>query len=151
MKKILSLLLSLILICCLVFALVGCEREKTYYWEFEKDYTHVTEIKIVVSPNGEGFDIDNYKVLKEIHVDSVEEVYDDVTSITMTRYYGSLGSPAGMCLLIKFDNEEFDVIARRESKHYRYDENGTIIGYNSWLSSNSDDFYSVIEKYLALD
>lgn len=147
MKKI----FSLIFVCLFLFACVGCESERTYYWEFEKDYTRVAEIKIIVTPYGESFDMDNYKVLKEIDISYAEEIYDDINSITMTRYHGSLISPSGLCVLIKFDNEEFDVIARIESKHYRYDENGTIIGYNSWLTSDSDDFYSVIENYLSLE
>ena len=143
--------LSLILVCLFIFMLVGCDTGKTYYWEFDKDYTHVTEIKIIIVSSGESLDLNNYKTLKEIKLDYAEEVYDHVTSITMTRYNVSLKSPSGMCILIKFDNGEFDIIARRESKHYKYDENGALVGYNSWLLSKSDDFYSVIEYYLAKD
>ena len=141
----------LIFVCLFLFAFVGCESEKTYYWEFEKDYTKVVEMKIIVTPYGESFDIDTYKVIKDIDLSYAAQMYDDVGNITMTQYYGNLASPNKLCILIKFDNGEFDVISCRESKHYRYDENGKLTGYNSWLISDSNDFHSVIAKYLALD
>ena len=103
MKKTISLVLSLILICCLVFALAGCEREETYYWEFEKDYTHVTEIKIVVSPNGENFELNTCKVIKEIDVSYAAELMDDVEEISMRNHLGSLIVPSGLCILFMFD------------------------------------------------
>lgn len=151
MKKILSLVLSLILICCLVFALFGCEREETYYWEFEKDYTHVTEIKIVVSPNGENFELNTCKVIKEIDSSYAAELMDDVEDISMRNHLGSLILPSGLCILFMFDNGEYDVISRIGSSHYKYDKDGMIQGDASWLASDSDDFYNVISYYLALD
>lgn len=146
MKKI---LLLFVVTCLCGFALTGCENEKTYHWEFEKNSSQVAEIKIIVTPHGEHFDISTYKIVKEIDISYADEIYDDVNSVTMTRYHGSLGAPGGLCILINFNNGEFDVISHRESKHYKYDENGDIIGYNSWLVSDSDDFYSVITKYIA--
>lgn len=151
MKKTISLVLSLILICCLVFALFGCEREETYYWEFEKDYTHVTEIKIVVSPNGENFELNTCKVIKEIDVSYAAELMDDVEEISMRNHLGSLIVPSGICILFMFDNGEYDVIARVGSSHYKYDEDGRIQGYASWLAADADDFFNVISYYLALD
>lgn len=151
MKKILSLVLSLILICCLVFALAGCEREETYYWEFEKDYTHVTEIKIVVSPNGENFELNTCKVIKEIDVSYAAELMDDVEEISMRNHLGSLIVPSGLCILFMFDNGEYDVISRIGSSHCTYDEDGIIQERSTWLSADSDDFYNVITYYLALD
>lgn len=151
MKKTISLVLSLILICCLVFALVGCEREETYYWEFEKDYTHVTEIKIVVSPNGENFELSTCKVIKEIDASYAAELMDDVEDISMRNHLGSLILPSGLCILFMFDNGEYDVISRIGSSHYKYDKDGMIQGDASWLASDSDDFYNVISYYLALD
>ena len=140
-----------IVICLCIFALIGCKNEKTYYWEFEQNSSQVAEIKIIVTPNGEHFDTSTYKVVKEIDASYADEMYDDVNSITMTRYHGSLGAPGGLCILINFYNGEFDVISIRESKHYKYDENGNIVGYNSWLASDNDDFYSVITKYIAIE
>ncbi|MBQ7326919.1 MAG: hypothetical protein IJW93_05545 [Clostridia bacterium] len=151
MKKTISLVLSLILICCLVFALFGCEREETYYWEFEKDYTHVTEIKIVVSPNGEKFELNTCKVIKEIDVSYAAELMDDVEDISMRNHLGSLILPSGLCILFMFDNGEYDVISRIGSSHYKYDEDGMIQGYASWLAADADDFFNVISYYLALD
>jgi len=151
MKKILSLLISLILICCLVFALFGCEREETYYWEFEKDYTQVTEIKIVVPPNGEIFELKTCKVIKEIDVSYAAELMEDVEGISMKDHSGSLITPRKLSVLIMFDNGEYDVISRIGSSHYKYDKDGMIQGYASWLAADADDFFNVISYYLALD
>ena len=143
--------LSLILVCLFIFMLVGCDTGKTYYWEFDKDYTHVTEIKIVVSPNGENFELSTCKVIKEIDASYAAELMDDVEDISMRNHLGSLILPSGLCILFMFDNGEYDVISRIGSSHYKYDKDGMIQGDASWLASDSDDFYNVISYYLALD
>lgn len=143
--------LSLILMCCLALVLFGCQSEKTYYWKFEKDVSRVTEIKIVVSPNGENFELNTCKVIKEIDVSYAAELMDDVEEISMRNHLGSLIVPSGLCILFMFDNGEYDVIARVGSSHYKYDEDGKIQEYTSWFSADADDFYNVITYYLALD
>lgn len=147
MKKI----LSLTLLCCFVFVLFGCESEETHRWEFEKDHTHITEIKIVVPPIGESFDINTCKVIKKIDISYAAELMEDIEQITMRLHGGSLITPRKLCILIMFDNGEYDVIARVGSSHYRYDENEKIQEYTSWLSADPDDLFNVISYYLALD
>ena len=147
MKKITSIIL--VLVC--IFLFVGCTEPEVYYWEFEKDFSEISEMKIIVTPYGERFQNDTYNVVKEIDLSYASELYKDVTSISMTKYTGSLGTPTGLCIMIKFKNGDFDLIASRESKHYQYREDGTYDAYSSWLVSNRDEFYPIITKYISID
>ena len=147
MKKI----ISLILICLLVFVLFGCESEKTYRWEFENDYTHVTEIKVVVPPSGESFDINTCKIIKEINLLYASELMDHIEWMTMRLQEDNLSEPSQLCILIMFDNGEYDVISKVAPTHYKYDENGIIQGYSSGFVVDSDHFFSIISYCFCLD
>ena len=147
MKKI----VSLILLCIFALMLSGCGNEKIYHWEFEKESSRVTEIQIIVTPNNERFDINTYKILKEIDLSYADEMYDDVGSITMTRQHGGMRSLGGLSILIKFDNGEYDVISNIGASHYKYDKNSQMVRYPAWLTADVDEFLGVISKYLALD
>ena len=48
---------------------------------------------------------------------------------------------------ISFNNGEYDVIARKESCHYRYNEDGIISAYNSWLECDDTQYDALINKY----
>ena len=76
-----------------------------------------------------------------------DEIYNDITKLTMKRYGTNLSAPFGKCFLIVFKNGEYDIISLKESKHFKYvDEE--IIGYNSWLCCEKSEFDELINKYL---
>ena len=130
--------------------LCGCDNQ-IYHWEFEKDYTHVTAIQIIATPNGERFDISTYIVVKEIDLSYASELMDDIEQIRMRTRGINYVSPSGLGILFIFDNGEYDVISHIGASHYRYDDNSQIQEYSAWLAANTDDLLDVISKYLALD
>lgn len=134
MKKIFLLLIF-------ILSLVGCNNN-IYYWEFNYSYEEVNQIKIIEITD----DLD-YREIQEIDLSLTEEIYDDIMNIEMKRYGPNLSSPSGKCFLIIFENGEYDIISQTESKHFKYN-NGEILGYNSWLYCNENEFNELIKKYL---
>lgn len=141
MKKARTIKMLFCLIMSLLPLLVGC-NDKIYYWEFTFDYDHVEEIKII-----EASASDEYSVVKELDIKLADQLYTDIKSLEMRRYGTNLSHPSGLCFLIVFDNGEYDIIARKESKHYRYDGD-KILGYNSWLRCDETQFDILINKYM---
>lgn len=134
MKKILLLFIFML-------SIVGCNN-KIYYWEFNYSYEEVNQIKII-----EIIDESDYKEIQEIDLDLVEEIYNDIINIEMKRYGTNLSSPSGKCILIVFNNGDYDIISKKESKHFKYD-NGEMLGINSWLCCEESEFENLINKYL---
>ena len=150
MKKI----MSLVLICLFTFALFSCEvdeSKKTYHWEFEKDYTQVTEIKVVIPTDIENFDINTCKVIKEIDLSCAYDLMDDIEWMTMRRQADNANQPPKLCVLIMFDNGEYDVIARKGSSHYKYDDNGTIQRHTSELEVDPHNYLTIISYWLSVE
>ena len=141
--------ISLILICIFIFVLCGCDNQ-IYHWEFGQDYTHITAIQIIATPNGEIFDISTYMVIKDIDSSYFSEFIEDTKQIRMTNSMNHRAS-RGLGILFLFDNGECDFITYMGASHYKYDENSQIQGYYSYRTANTDDLLGVISKYLALD
>ena len=135
MKKI-CILISICLILC-----VGCDN-RVYYWEFAQESSLVKEFKIVDSTG----DL-KHTVIGIIDIELIDEFYSDIASLEMNKYGWNLATPTGLCFMIVFENEDYDLIAFKESKHHRY-ENGQLISYNSWLRCNLEEFDKLINKYL---
>ena len=146
MKKI----VSLILICIFIFVLCGCDNQ-IYHWEFGQDYTHITAIQIIATPNGETFDISTYMVIKDIDSSYFSEFIEDTKQIRMTSRGPNYVSPSGLGILFLFDNGECDFITYRAASHFKYDENSKFQEYPAHRTANPDDLLGVISKYLALD
>ena len=119
----------------------GCNR-KIYHWEFNHSCEEISQMMIVEMTN----DL-NFQEIQEIDISLAEKVYNDVINLEMKRYGTNLSSPYGMCLLIVFKNGEYDIISRRESKHFKYCD-GKILPYNSWLYCDGNEFDKLINKYL---
>ena len=68
----------------------------------------------------------------------------------MKKYGTNLKTPSGYCFLIVFENGDYDVISKNESKHFRYDlASKQIKGYNSWLRCSEPALFDkLIDKYL---
>lgn len=135
----------LIILFCVVMLCSGCKDNTIYHWEFEKDASCVTKIEIVEAKNAY-----RYTVIKELDLDTIEQLYDDVANLEMTRYGGSLKHPTRKCFVITFENGEYDIISAIESKHVRYNEDGRFVGRNSRFICNAEQFDALIEKYMNL-
>lgn len=131
---------GVVLLVSMMLALSGCNN-RTYHWEFEYDVNRIKEIKIV-----EAQDEFNYVTVKEIDSEYISELYFEIKNLEMKRYGSNLSAPHGMCFLILFDNGEYDIIAKKESKHFKY-RNGEITAYNSWLCCDKNQFELLIDKY----
>ena len=134
MKKIFLLIIF-------ILTLVGCDNN-VYYWKFNYQYEEVNKICII-----ETISEFKYHVVQEIDLTLSEEIYNDVMSIEMKRYGPNLYSPSGKCILIVFNNGEYDIISQIESKHYKY-KGENIFAYNSWLYCDENEFNELINKYL---
>ena len=133
MKKIFLILIVLL-------SLVGCNE--IYHWEFNYSYEEVDQIKII-----EMIDDLDYREIQEIDLSLYEQIYNDIMNIEMKRYGTNLSSPSGKCFLIVFENGEYDIISKQESKHFKY-KGEDILAYNSWLYCNENEFNELINKYL---
>ena len=136
MKKIFAVFFSLLLI---AFS-YGCEKS-IQYWIFEQESSNIVEISIVeVDPESV-----NYDTLENIDIVYADDICEKISSIPMERYGTNLKTQHGTGILILFQNGEYDLITMSEPKHYRYDENMKLQGYNSWLKCcNADDFNNLI-------
>ena len=135
MKKIRLLLILVFVIC-----LLGCQSA-IYYWEFDYDYNQINEIKII-----DVLDEFNYKEIKEIDIYLAKEIYDSIKEMKMKRYGTTLFTPSGFSFLIVFNTGEYDIISKKESKHYKY-KNSDILAHNSWLCCDESEFERLINKY----
>ena len=137
----------LLLIVLLTFS--SCEK-KPQYWEFEKEVSEVTEIKIVdLSLTNDHYNYENYVVIKQLDITMVDQLYNDIENLEMKKYGTNLKTPRGKCFMIVFSNGEFDLISAVESKHFKYDDkDGSLQSYISWLKCNEEQFNDLINKYL---
>lgn len=156
MKKILTVFL-----CATMLFLSGCNDtdiiyypwdiwnnfwNKVHHWEFEQDYTEVKAIKIIEYPNGISHEC---IVLKELDVAIANELFKDIEAIDMKKYGPNLWDINGVCILIIFNNDNYDIIAQREPEHFRYSsKHGDIVGDISWLKCDKEQFEALINKYL---
>lgn len=139
MKKYTIIFLTFIM--CLF---TSCDNT-VYYWEFEQNCSYVTAIRIIDTEDGYVYD-----VVKELDLQLVEKLYEDVQKLEMEKYGPSLNAPHGYCFLIAFDNGDYDVISKTESKHFKYDlDSGRMQGYNSWLRCTDRALFDeLINQYL---
>ena len=132
-------------ICLFVIALTlfltGCDNQ-IYNWSFDYSTEDIQEIKIIKFDENE-----EYTVIKNIGSELFSQVYSDIQSIEMERYGFNLSHPSGYCFLILYNNNDYDIIAKKESKRYRY-ENGKQLAYNSWLACDETQFNNIIDQYL---
>ena len=135
MRKISLLLLFLL-------TLFACESD-IYHWKFNYSYEEIAQIKII-----EFIDEFEYRELEEIDLTLYKEIYGNITNLKMKRYGTNLSSPFGKCFLIVFTNGEYDIISQKESKHFKYNDAGKILGYNSWLYCDEIEFNELVNKYL---
>lgn len=145
MKKI-CLLLVIIL---LVLSFAGCN--KTYYWQFDRGFEEIVEIKIVdMSKLGLEYcsTIDDFHVIKEIDLKFVEDLCADISSIPY-HFFPSMPDPWGKCFLIVFNNGEFDLISADGPTRVRYEDGKlTFIRTEIWYGNDANEFEQLINKYL---
>ena len=131
---------TVMILLCFIIILIGCDF-KVFYWEFAYEADRVTSVKVIDATNAH-----EYEVIKELDAKFIDEVYYDIENLKMERYGPNLSHPSGVCFLVVFDTGEYDIISKKESKHFKYID-GKISSYNSWLCCDSYDFNKLVEKY----
>ena len=132
-----------ILAITLLFALLLCSCDKTvYHWELQQDESKIAEIYIV-DANGPR----KYAVIKEISLDKKKELVSEICSLKYQKYGFNLHNTSGLCFVIIFENQEYDIISYKEPMHVLI-ENGEKSALISWLECDYDEFSALIEKYL---
>ena len=122
---------------------VGACFSKKEHWIISQEITSVKEIKIIEATNAY-----EYEIIAEIDIALAKELYTDIESLEMKKYGFTLSHPYDRCFLIVFENGEYDIISKRESSRFKY-EDGELRCFNSWLMVHSEkDFDAMIEKYL---
>lgn len=124
----------------------GCQDD-IHHWKFNYRFDEIKEIKIIEIVDEIVLDGLDFRVIKEIDLKYAKEICEDIESLTFRTYGPSLLSPYDKCFLIVFDNGEYDIIAQKESKHFKY-VNGEIQAFNSWLFCEENEFDLLISKYL---
>lgn len=148
MKKIISKIVFGVFIFSFLFGFVllflhSCttNNNEIYHWEFEYSSDEIKEIKIITI-----FDTNDCYDIKKIDNYYAKEVYDDIKKIEMKKYSGThLYEPIGFCFLITFNTGEYDIIAQRESQHYKF-EDSELLPYTSWLYCDKTEFENLIKK-----
>ncbi len=90
---------SALIIIIVMLVLSGC-NSKIYYWEFQYSQDNVKEIKIV-----EAKDEFDYEVIKNLDIELVDDIFQDIQNLEMIKYGTNLKHPSGECFLIVFDND----------------------------------------------
>ena len=139
--------LSLLLLLSMILTLAGCNNN-IYHWEFEYGYEEITQIKIIdiLDTDVEAGHM-NYIEIQEIDLSLAEQIYSDVIDLEMKKNNRiRTAYPEGKCFFIVFESGEYDIIAGDVSVHYKYE--GGKIKAHSMVYFATDDFESLIEKYL---
>ena len=127
----------------LISVLASC-NDTVYHWEFEQDCSAVVSIQIIDTQDGY-----TYEVVKELDLKLADELCEEIQKLEMEKYGTNLGTPNGYCFRIAYENGDYDVLAKTESKHFRFDpDSEKLQGYNSWLRcTDPDAFDQLIEQY----
>ena len=142
MKKAI-MILSLIIV---LLPLVGCvDLADKAEWEFDYEYSQIKEIKIVYCK-----ELGEYYTIRNIHRSYREDLYGDIECLDMQRYYADVASPKGECFMIIYDDGNYDLISRAESKKVRYNSESKEWEYHdSYLQCyDASEFYILIDRYL---
>ena len=127
-----------------VISIVSKTEKQIHYWEFEYSTTDIKEIKIIKMLGSEI----SYSVIKEIDLERINECIFDIKALEFKKYGTNLAHPYDLCFLIVFEDGNYDIISKKEPKHYKYTD-GKLSAYNSWLKCRDyDQFDELINKYL---
>ena len=139
--------ISLILICSFVFILCGCENQ-IFHWEFGQDCSKIIGLYVVEAENPY-----NYETITEIPFNKRDELLDDIESLEYKKYGWNLHTTWGTCFIIKYENEEYDIISWWEPMHLVWESsndnssNKKLVAMISWLKCDEKQFNELIEKY----
>ena len=143
MKKIFS-------IACIMLSLlfVSCDTD-VYHWEFLQDESEIVGLYIVDAESPS-----KYEIMKEIPLTRKEELFKDITSLNYHKYGWNLHTTHGLCFVIKFLNEEYDIISYYEPMHVVWNEpdkhfpTERLSETISWLKCDKNEFDQLINKYM---
>ena len=139
MKKFFTMLLCALLL----VHLYGCNKQ-VQYWNFQQEYLNIVEISIVeIDPESV-----DYCKTSTIDLFYASDVCDRISMIPMEKYGTNLKTQHGIGIFILYQNGEYDLITANEPKHYRYNDNMKLQGYNSWLKCCDTDDFSNLISYL---
>ena len=141
MKKILKYF-SVILIVLFCFFLTACDN-RIYYWKVAQSVENISKIEIVEIENGE-----IKPAICIIAPEFYEDIIHDVQAIPARKYFGSRTHPKGKSIIIKFNDNTFDLISKYEPRHIT-EPDGDAFSSANWLCYRSDDFNQLIEKWIA--
>jgi len=137
---------TITVLCIALFSLFisGCD-DTIYHWEFQQDQSEIIGLYIVDAETSKEFEI-----IKEIPLEKKEELINDITNIEYKKYGWDPHDANGTCFVIKYRNEEYDIISWIEPSHYywkEYDGERRLTGYISWLECDKNEFEQLIKKW----
>ena len=138
-----------ICIICLVciLSLCSCDNQ-VYHWIFQQDCSEIIGLYIV--------DADNpytYEIITDIPLEKRNEFLHDIETLEYKKYGWNLHTTWGICFVVKYQNEEYDIISWWEPMHLNWKEpndnssNKNLVATISWLKCDEDKFNELIEKY----
>lgn len=130
---------SFILLIIFVYMLTGCDNNyKFNYSDLEKS---VISIEIIEMKNSQ---LILYESIKKINSDLTLEFLVELSNIEFIRVYGDPVGLTGECILLKYDNGDFEIIGKYYITKYNQD-NEPIYWKNNY--ANEQKFDKLIYKY----
>ena len=138
-------LLYLTIIAVLSFLLIGCSG--TYHWVFQYDLSQVEKVSIAYVTNP--YQIDELNIIYVLPSEKEVEILKDILEIEYIKCGPSLPSPYGFCIVIEYDNKNYDLIVPMGPAHLCLDEKTEKYSCHSFFYNmeNHDIFYEMIDKY----
>ena len=148
MKKTITILITIAIISATMLA--GCIDKSIHHWEFGQEEEQIAGIYIVEAESSR-----DYEIVKEIPLSEKEALLEDIKSLEFEKYFGmDPGEPSGMCFVIKYQDEAYDIISYYEpmqvvwvgpNEHF---PNRQQTGLFFWLKCDYDEFNGLINKYM---
>ena len=140
-----------IFVICLISTLflVSCNNQ-VYQWEFKQDRYEIVGIYVV-----EANDPYNFEIITEIPMEKTDEFIRDIENLEYKKYGWNLHNTYGTCFVVKYQNEEYDIISWWEPMHLIWEDqensysNKKLVATISWLKCNEKQFNELIEKYMS--
>ena len=115
-----------------------------YNWQLAQDKSQITHLYVVDAK----FPSD-YEIIKEISLDKKDEFVDDIISIEYKKYGWNPHTTNGLCFVIKYQNQDYDIISSYEPERVYYnDDTKKFSSTFSWLECDDEVFQDLIAKYM---
>lgn len=130
---------SFILLLTFVYILIGCSNN--YKYNYSDLEINVKSIEIIEIKNSQ---LVSYETIEIIESDKTLDFLKDFSNIEFIRVYGDPVGLTDECILLRYDNGDFEIIG----KYYisKYSKDNELIGWKNYYA-NEQKFDDLLYKY----